>query len=54
MQSVTLRLSEPIARKLRKSSIDRSLEYREPYTQQAIVEAALAAWLEGNGYLNDN
>ena len=49
-QSVTFRLREPIARNLRKASIERSLVYRHPYTQQAITEAALTAWLQRNGY----
>ena len=49
-QSVTLRLREPIARNLRRASIERSLDYREPYTQQAIADAALSLWLERNGY----
>ena len=51
MQSVTLRLSALVAHGLRQASIERSLEYQEPYTQQAIAEAALSAWLERNGYV---
>lgn len=50
MRSVTLRLREPIARNLRRASVERSLEYKEPYTQQAIVDAALSVWLGRNGY----
>jgi hypothetical protein len=53
-QSVTLRLSAPIARTLRHAAIQRSLDYKEPYTQQAIAEAALSAWLERNGYSTEN
>ncbi|MBI1826046.1 MAG: hypothetical protein HY287_02500 [Planctomycetes bacterium] len=49
-QSVTLRLRELIARNLRRASIERTLGYEQPYTQQAITEAALTAWLERNGY----
>jgi hypothetical protein len=50
-QSVTLRLREAVARKLRSASIERSLDYRVPHTQQAIADVALTAWLERNGYL---
>lgn len=50
VQSVTLRLRQPIAQALRTASIERSLNYFEPFTQQAIVESALSTWLEQNGY----
>jgi len=49
-QSVTIRLSRSSALALRRVSIQRSLDYQEPYSQQAIVEAALTAWLTHNGY----
>ena len=53
-QSVSVRLSEPLARVLRRASIERSLEYIEPFSQQGIVEAALSDWLRGNGYSIDS
>ncbi len=49
MHSVTVRLQHSLAHALRRASIERSLHYDEPYTQQAIVEAALTAWLKQHG-----
>lgn len=49
-QSVSVRLSESLARVLRRTSMERSLEYIEPFSQQGIVEAALSDWLQSNGY----
>lgn len=48
LRSVTLRLRASTAATLRRVSIQRSLEYVEPFSQQAIVEAALTAWLQCN------
>ncbi len=45
LRSVTLRLRASTAEALRRVSMQRSLEYVEPFTQQAIVEAALTTWL---------
>lgn len=50
LRSVTLRLHPEIAAQLRRVSIERSLDYEVPYTQQAIVEDALRNWLEAHGY----
>lgn len=50
VQSVTLRLSQPLAQALRRAAIERALEYAAPFTQQGIVEAALAEWLRRHGY----
>jgi hypothetical protein len=50
LHSVTLRLTPAVADALRRASIERSLDYVGPFTQQAIVEAALRTWLEGQGY----
>jgi hypothetical protein len=36
-------------RALRRAAAERSLDYKEPYSQQAIVEAALREWLTRNG-----
>ena len=49
LRSVTLRLRVATADALRRASMERALEYKQPFTQQAIVEAALAAWLARNG-----
>lgn len=49
LRSVTLRLRASTAEALRRVSMQRSLEYVEPFTQQAIVEAALTTWLQRNG-----
>lgn len=48
LHSVTLRLSPDVVQSLRRASAERTLDYREPYSQQAIVEAALREWLSHN------
>ena len=50
LRSVTLRLTPEVAVLLRRASIERSLEYDEPYTQQGIMESALRDWLVAQGY----
>ena len=50
LRSVTLRLRMSVADALRRASIQRSLDYTEPYSQQAIVEEALRDWLANAGY----
>ena len=45
LRSVTLRLTPDVAEHLRRASIKRSLDYEEPFTQQAITESALRDWL---------
>ena len=52
LRSVTLRLRASTAEALRRASIQRSLDYIEPFSQQAIVEAALHRWLEDSGFLS--
>ena len=49
-QPVTLRLPLPLVRALRRAAAERSLDYDQPYTQQAIVESALDHWLRSAGY----
>ena len=49
-QSVTLRLPLALVHVLRRAAAERSLEYAEPFTQQAIVESALLEWLRSAGY----
>lgn len=50
LRSVTLRLSPDVAERLRRASIQRSLGYEEPFTQQSITECALREWLLAHGY----
>lgn len=54
LRSVTLRFRASVADALRRESIKRSLDYVEPFSQQAIVEAALCSWLHGQGYRLDD
>jgi len=49
LRSVTLRLRASVADALRRESIKRSLDYIEPFSQQAIVEAAVCSWLRVQG-----
>lgn len=53
LRSVTLRLHPEIAATLRRASIERSLDYDDPYTQQAIAEQALREWFTSNGYFEE-
>jgi len=53
LRSVTLRLRTSVADALRRAAIERSLEYTEPFSQQAIVEAAVRNWLLREGYLSE-
>jgi len=53
LRSVTMRLRASTAETLRRVSMQRSLEYVEPFTQQAIVEVALTAWLRSNSFDSD-
>ena len=50
LHTVTLRLSSPVVRALRKASAQRSLDYVEPFSQQAIAETAIREWLNRNGF----
>lgn len=43
LRSVTLRLRASVAEALRRESIKRSMDYIEPFSQQAIVEAAVSS-----------
>jgi len=54
LRSVTLRLRVSVADALRRESIKRSLDYIEPFSQQAIVEAAVSSWLRDQGYRFDD
>jgi len=50
LRSVTLRLRASVAEALRRASMERSLDYAEPFSQQAIVEAAIRDWLQSAGH----
>jgi hypothetical protein len=43
-------MNPTLVRTLRRAASERSLDFVEPFTQQAIAEAALAQWLQGAGY----
>lgn len=49
LRSVTLRLRTSVAEALRRESIKHSLDYVEPFSQQAIVETAVRTWLQAHG-----
>ena len=49
-QSITVRLDARIVRAVRRAASERALDYVEPYTQQAIAEAALLHWLASQRY----
>ena len=54
LRSVSLRLRTSVAEALRRASVERSLDYVEPFSQQSIVETALRNWLCCEGYLSDD
>lgn len=54
LRSVTLRFRASVADALRRESIKRSMDYIEPFSQQAIVEAAVSSWLRDQGYRFDD
>ena len=49
---ITVRLRPEIAGALKRASLERQLAAAEFFSQQEIVERALAAWLRENGCLN--
>lgn len=53
LRSVTLRMNPSLVRALRRAASERSLDFVEPFTQQAIAESALARWLQDEGYRLD-
>lgn len=46
----TVRLRRSTAATLRVACAERSIDRAEPYTQNAIIHAALEQWLRNNGY----
>ncbi len=49
---ITVRLRPEIAGALKRASLERQLASAEFFSQQEIVERALAAWLTENGHYN--
>ena len=49
---ITVRLRPEIAGSLKRASLERQLASAEFFSQQEIVERALAAWLSENGHFN--
>ena len=49
---ITVRLRPEIAGALKRASLERQLAAAEFFSQQEIVERALAAWLRENGHWN--
>lgn len=49
---VTVRLRPEIAGALKRASLERQLSGEELFTQQDLVEQALAPWLRSQGFLN--
>ena len=49
---LTTRIRTDFGNALKRASLQRQLEGREPNTVQDILEEALEPWLKANGYLN--
>lgn len=50
--SISTRVRDDFARALKRASLERQLEGREPNTLQDILEEAIEPWLKSNGYLS--
>jgi len=48
---ISTRIRDDFARALKRASLERQLEGREPNTLQDILEEAIEPWLKINGYL---
>lgn len=48
---LSTRIRADYAKALKRASLQRQLENREPHTLQDILEEAIAPWLRANGYL---
>lgn len=48
---ISTRIRDDFARALKRASLERQLEGREPNTLQDILEEAIEPWLKANGYL---
>ncbi|MBI5765470.1 MAG: hypothetical protein HZA51_18330 [Planctomycetes bacterium] len=49
---ISTRIRDDYARALKRASLERQLEGREPNTLQDILEEAIEPWLKANGYLS--
>lgn len=49
---ISTRIRDDYARALKRASLERQLEGREPNTLQDILEEAIEPWLKSNGYLS--
>lgn len=49
---ISTRIRDDFARALKRASLERQLEGREPNTLQDILEEAIEPWLKANGYLS--
>lgn len=51
LASITVRIPRQVPGALFQASVDRRIQRKRPWTQQAIVTEALLAWLRQHGYL---
>ncbi len=49
---ISTRIRDDFARALKRASLERQLEGKEPNTLQDILEEAIEPWLKANGYLS--
>ncbi|HKQ49878.1 MAG TPA: hypothetical protein VJZ71_17525 [Phycisphaerae bacterium] len=49
---ISTRIRDDYARALKRASLERQLEGKEPNTLQDILEEAIEPWLKTNGYLS--
>ena len=49
---ISTRIRDDFARALKRASLERQLEGREPNTLQDILEEAIEPWLKANGYVS--
>jgi len=49
---ISTRIRDDFARALKRASLERQLEGKEPNTLQDILEEAIEPWLKSNGYLS--
>lgn len=50
-QKTTILIEPSLQRALKRAAKERRRDEEWPFTQQAIVEVAIKAWLQENGYL---
>ncbi len=49
---ISTRIRDDYAKALKRASLERQLEGREPNTLQDLLEEAIEPWLKSNGYLS--